>query len=88
MKCVNHDTCLYRYRFIGAGKSTFINKQLQYRKSLVVRHVSAPKKVLYHSSKKDYNSILMFLVAITPNKPDTYSSIADEIASYIDKVKP
>ena len=71
--------------FIGSGKSTFINEQLQYRKKLggtacisaEQGSVSLIKDALQLSPDK--------LSAITPNQPDTYSSIADEIATYINK---
>ena len=74
--------------FIGSGKSTFINEQLQYRKKLggtacisaEQGSVSLIKEALQLSPDK--------LSAITPNQPDTYSSIADEIATYINKTNP
>lgn len=74
--------------FIGSGKSTFINEQLQYRKKLggtacisaEQGSVSLIKDALQLSPDK--------LSAITPNQPDTYSSIADEIATYINKTNP
>ena len=87
-KCVNHDTCYIVTGFIGSGKSTFINEQLQYRKKLggtacisaEQGSVSLIKDALQLSPDK--------LSAITPNQPDTYSSIADEIATYINKTNP
>lgn len=74
--------------FISSGKSTFINEQLQYRRKLggtacisaEQGSVSLIKDALQLSPDK--------LSAITPNQPDTYSSIADEIATYINKTNP
>ena len=74
--------------FISSGKSTFINEQLQYRKKLggtacisaEQGSVSLIKDALQLNPDK--------LSAITPNQPDTYSSIADEIATYINKTNP
>ena len=74
--------------FIGAGKSTFINKQLQYRKKLGGTACISAEEGAVSPIKEGLQLNPDVLSAITPNKPDTYSSIADEIASYIDKVKP
>lgn len=74
--------------FIGAGKSTFINKQLQYRKKLGGTACISAEEGAVSLIKEGLQLNPDVLSAITPNKPDTYSSIADEIASYIDKVKP
>ena len=57
--------------FIGSGKSTFINEQLQYRKSWAAQHVSVPNKVLYHLLKMLYNlalinSVQSRLINLTP----------------------
>ncbi len=74
--------------FIGAGKSTFINKQLQYRKKLGGTACISAEEGAVSLIKEGLQLNPDVLSAITPNEPDTYSSIADEIASYIDKVKP
>lgn len=74
--------------FIGSGKSTFINEQLQYRKKLGGTACISAEEGAVSLIKEGLQLNPDVLSAITPNKPDTYSSIADEIASYIDKVKP
>lgn len=74
--------------FIGAGKSTFINKQLQYRKKLGGTACISAEEGAVSLIKEGLQLNPDVLSAITPNKPDTYSSISNEIASYIDKVKP
>ena len=52
------------------------------------QHVSVPNKALYHLLKMLLQLSPDKLSAITPNQPDTYSSIADEIATYINKTNP
>ena len=74
--------------FIGSGKSTFINEQLQYRKKLGGTACISAEEGAVSLVKEGLQLNPDRLSAITPNEPDTYSSIADEIASYIDKVKP
>ena len=74
--------------FIGTGKSTFINEQLQYRKKLGGTACISAEEGAISLIKEGLHLNPDRLSAITPNEPDTYSSIADEIASYIDKVKP
>lgn len=74
--------------FIGAGKSTFINKQLQYRKKLGGTACISAEEGTVSLIKEGLQLNPDRLSAITPNEPHTYSSIANEIASYIDKVKP
>ena len=74
--------------FIGSGKSTFINEQLQYRKKLGGTACISAEEGAVSLIKEGLQLNPDRLSAITPNEPDTYSSIADEIASYIDKVKP
>ena len=71
--------------FIGAGKSTFINKQLQYRKKLGGTACISAEEGAVSLIKEGLQLNPDVLSAITPNKPDTYSSISNEIASYIDK---
>ena len=74
--------------FIGSGKSTFINEQLQYRKKLGGTACISAEEGAVSLIKEGLHLNPDVLSAITPNEPDTYSSIADEIASYIDQVKP
>ena len=74
--------------FIGTGKSTFINEQLQYRKKLGGTACISAEEGAISLIKEGLHLNPDRLSAITPNEPDTYSSIADEIASYVDKVKP
>lgn len=74
--------------FIGSGKSTFINEQLQYRKKLGGTACISAEEGAVSLIKEGLQLNPDRLSAIMPNEPDTYSSIADEIASYIDKVKP
>ena len=74
--------------FIGSGKSTFINEQLQHRKKLGGTACISAEEGAVSLIKEGLDLNPDVLSAITPNQPDTYSSIADEIASYIDKVKP
>ncbi len=74
--------------FIGSGKSTFINEQLQHRKKLGGTACISAEEGAVSLIKEGLQLNPDVLSAITPNQPDTYSSIADEIASYIDKVKP
>ena len=74
--------------FIGSGKSTFINEQLQHRKKLGGTACISAEEGAVSLIKEGLQLNPDRLSAITPNEPDTYSSIADEIASYVDKVKP
>ena len=74
--------------FIGSGKSTFINEQLQYRKKLGGTACISAEEGTVSLIKEGLQLNPDRLSAITPNEPHTYSSIADEIASYVDKVKP
>lgn len=74
--------------FIGSGKSTFINEQLQYRKKLGGTACISAEEGTVSLIKEGLQLNPDRLSAITPNEPHTYSSIANEIASYIDKVKP
>ena len=74
--------------FIGSGKSTFINEQLQHRKKLGGTACISAEEGAVSLIKEGLQLNPDKLSAITPNEPDTYSSIADEIASYVDKVKP
>ena len=74
--------------FIGSGKSTFINEQLQHRKKLGGTACISAEEGAVSLIKEGLQLNPDVLSAITPNKPDTYSSISNEIASYIDKVKP
>ena len=74
--------------FIGAGKSTFINEQLQHRKKLGGTACISAEEGTVSLIKEGLQLNPDKLSAIAPNEPDTYNSIADEIASYIDKVKP
>ena len=74
--------------FIGSGKSTFINEQLQYRKKLGGTVCISAEEGTVSLIKEGLQLNPDRLSAITPNEPHTYSSIADEIASYVDKVKP
>lgn len=74
--------------FIGSGKSTFINEQLQHRKKLGGTACISAEEGSVPLIKEGLQLNPDRLSAITPNEPDTYSSIADEIASYVDKVKP
>ena len=74
--------------FIGSGKSTFINEQLQYRKKLGGTACISAEEGAVSLIKEGLQLNPDRLSAITPNEPHTYSSIADEIASYVDKVKP
>ena len=74
--------------FIGSGKSTFINEQLQYRKKLGGTACISAEEGTVSLIKEGLQLNPDRLSAITPNEPHTYSSIANEIASYVDKVKP
>ena len=74
--------------FIGSGKSTFINEQLQHRKKLGGTACISAEEGAVSLIKEGLQLNPDRLSAITPNEPDTYSSISNEIASYIDKVKP
>ena len=74
--------------FIGSGKSTFINEQLQHRKKLGGTACISAEEGALSLIKEGLQLNPDRLSVITPNEPETYSSIADEIASYIDKVKP
>ena len=74
--------------FIGSGKSTFINEQLQHRKKLGGTACISAEEGAVSLIKEGLQLNPDRLSAITPNQPDTYNSIADEIASYVDKVKP
>ena len=74
--------------FIGSGKSTFINEQLQHRKKLGGTACISAEEGAVPLIKEGLQLNPDVLSAITPNQPDTYSSLADEIVSYIDKGKP
>ena len=74
--------------FIGSGKSTFINEQLQYRKKLGGTACISAEEGTVPLIKEGLQLNPDRLSTITPNEPDTYNSIADEIARYVDKVKP
>lgn len=74
--------------FIGSGKSTFINEQLQYRKKLGGTACIIAEEGSVSLIKEGLQLSPDVLSAITPNQPDTYSTIVEEIETYINKVKP
>ena len=74
--------------FIGSGKSTFINEQLQYRKKLGGTACISAEEGSISLIKEALQLSPDALSAITPNQPGSFNSIADEIATYINKAKP
>ena len=74
--------------FIGSGKSTFINEQLQYRKKLGGTACISAEEGSISLIKEALQLNPDALSAITPNQPGSYNSIADEIATYLNKAKP
>ena len=74
--------------FIGSGKSTFINEQIQHRKKLGGTALISAEEGSVELIKKPLQLDADTLSAISPTNPSSYDTIASEIANYIERVNP
>ena len=74
--------------FIGSGKSTFINEQIQHRKKLGGTALISAEEGSVELMKKPLQLDADTLSTISPTNPSSYDTIASEIANYIERVNP
>ena len=73
--------------FIGSGKSSFINEQVQYRKKLGGTALISAEEGSVELIKKPLQLDADTLSTISPADPSTYDTIASEIANYIERIE-